>query len=162
MATTDTLARDEVTTAHELIGGFIVRCSLLEYRASQLVARWFCAGQKQKYLSYVLHGMSFRQSRQIIEERLTAYHPDPQALRGIMAEIQPLIERRDLVASGLLAKRRDGAGFCVKSHSGLRFLTAAGEEDIVDVGSLAKWSQKATNIADRLVRLGEQLRESAS
>lgn len=152
----------EVQAAHALIGGFIVRCSALEYRASQMIARWFCNGQKQKYLSYVLHGMSFPQMRQIIEERLTSYHPNPDAIRGAMAEIQPIIERRDLVASGLLSKAYDGSGYLVKSHSGLRYISGADEQDIIAVESLEHWSQQATRLAERLVRLGDELQDKAS
>ena len=83
MLTADTATADpEIEKAHALIGGFIVRCSALEFRASQLIARWFCADTKGKYLSYVLHGMSFTQMQQIIEERLSAYHPEPLATRS--------------------------------------------------------------------------------
>ncbi len=162
MLTADTATADpEIEKAHALIGGFIVRCSALEFRASQLIARWFCADTKGKYLSYVLHGMSFTQMQQIIEERLSAYHPEPQTLRDIMAEIRPIIERRDLVASGLLHKAYDGSGYRIKSHSGLRFLTGPGEEDVLVVDSLFEWSQRATRLAERLVRLGDQLRDRA-
>lgn len=33
----------EMLGAHAAIGGFMARCSLLDYRVSQFVARWFCA-----------------------------------------------------------------------------------------------------------------------
>ena len=63
-------AETEMCAAHAAIGGFIVRCSLLDFRVSQFMARWFCAHEKQKFLSYTLKAMPLAQKRQVIEERL--------------------------------------------------------------------------------------------
>lgn len=141
--------------AHAKIGGFLTRCSVLDYRAAQLIARWFCTGEKQKYLSYVLHSMEFEQKRQIVEERLTAYHPAPELLRETMAQAALVEERRRLVAKGLLAKSSDGT-LCVKSYAGGRFLSDPTSHDIIPVDELALWSQTAVTLAQRLIELGDQ------
>jgi hypothetical protein len=144
-------------TAHEYVGAFLVHCSLLEYRASQFVARWFCSEQKQKFLGYTLHGMRLAELRQIIEERLTPYHGTPGEVRETMAEIARVIERRDLVAKGLLTKDVDG-DFCIKSFCGLRFLSGPGEIDIIKVSALPEWTDRAKTLAERVVALGQDLR----
>ena len=54
-----TEADAEMRAAHTAIGGLIARCSLLDYRVSQFIARWFCAHEKQKFLSYTLRAMPF-------------------------------------------------------------------------------------------------------
>jgi hypothetical protein len=70
----------EMDQAHAKIGGFVPRCSLLDYRTSQFIARWFCEGEKQKFLSYTLKAMDFATRRQVIEERLSEWHQESQAL----------------------------------------------------------------------------------
>jgi hypothetical protein len=151
----------KVEQAHAAIGGFLVRCSALEFRIGQFIARWFCSNEKQKFLSYVLHSMPFAQKRQVVEERLTAFHPDPEALRSVMEEAASVFERRDLVASGLLSRLR-GGDYCIKSFSGARFLSEAGGRDILPIASLAEWSERATRLSDQLVGHGERLTDRAS
>lgn len=163
MAYRDQASEDEaeVQSAHSTVGGFIARCSALDYRTGQLIARWFCTGDKQKYLSYVLHSMPFEQKRQIVEERLTRYHPAPEDVRATMTEVAAVIARRDLVASGLLS-RFPGGGYCIKSFSGARFLDDPGEEDIIAIDALPEWSERATRLAERLIGIGDQLAERAA
>lgn len=146
--------------AHGAIGGFIVRCSLLDYRVSQFVARWFCAHEKQKFLSYTLMAMPFTEKRQVIEERLVNWHSDPQALRDAMAEISAVLERRNLVASGVLSRRSSGA-LCIKSFSGARFISTEGAIDILEIAELPLWSERASELSERLIGLGQGLREAA-
>jgi hypothetical protein len=153
-------ADEEMRAAHALIGGFIARCSLLDYRASQFMARWFCAHEKQKFLSYTLKAMPFAEKREVIDERLSQWHQDPDALRAAMAEIAALFERRDLVASGVLSRRSSGA-LCIKSFSGARFISDEGAIDIIDVAELATLSEHASELADRLIALGLGLRDAA-
>lgn len=159
-AAIETLVRD-TEQAHAIIGGFLARCSALDFRTGQLIARWFCSGDKQKYLSYVLHSMEFDQKRQVVEERLINYHRAPHELRKAVKEAAPIMERRNLITKGLLSTR-PGGRYCIKSFSGARFLTGPGEEDIIDVDTLPAWSQRATELADRLVKLGDQLTSSAA
>lgn len=113
----------EMQAAHGAIGRLIARCALLDYRVSQFVARWFCAHDKQKFLSYTLKkAMPFAQRRQVIEERLANWHQDPSTLRAAVAEVSAVLERRDLVASGVLSRRSSGV-LCIKSFSGARFIS---------------------------------------
>ncbi|WP_219894282.1 hypothetical protein [Aquisediminimonas profunda] len=146
--------------AHAEIGGFIARCSLLDYRVSQFVARWFCAQEKQKFLSYTLKAMPFAEKRQVIEERLTNWHKDPGALRSAMTEIAAVLERRNLAASGVLSRRSSGL-LCIKSFSGARFISEDGAVDIINVDDLSGWSEKASELSERMVALGMGLTESA-
>lgn len=150
----------EMRDAHAAIGGFIARCSLLDYRVSQFVARWFCAQEKQKFLSYTLKAMPFAEKRQVIEERLTNWHKDPGALRTALAEIAAVLERRNLVASGVLSRRSTG-GLCIKSFSGARFISDEGAIDIIDTAELAAWSEHASELAERMVSLGLGLKDQA-
>ena len=153
-------ADTQMQAAHAAIGGFIARCSLLDYRVSQFVARWFCSHEKQKFLSYTLKAMPYPENRQVIEERLTRWHGDPEALRLTMAEIAAVVERRNLVANGVLSRRSSGA-LCIKSFSGARFLSDAGAIDILDVAELAALSERASELAERLITLGLALRDTA-
>lgn len=154
-------ADTEMRTAHSEIGGFIARCSLLDYRVSQFVARWFCAHEKQKFLSYTLKAMPFAEKRQVIEERLSKWHNDPAALRAAMTEIAAVLERRKLVASGVLSRRSSGA-LCIKSFSAARFISDEGAIDILDISELAGLSERASELAERMVALGLELKDSAS
>lgn len=153
-------ADTEMRNAHAEIGEFIARCSLLDYRVSQFIARWFSSHEKQKFLSYTLKAMPFAEKRQVIEERLTNWHKDPEALRAAMAEIATVIERRNLVATGVLSRRSSGV-LCIKSFSGARIISDEGAIDIIDIGDLAAWSEKASELAERLIALGLGLREVA-
>jgi hypothetical protein len=150
-------AETEMQAAHTAIGGFIARCSLLDYRVSQFVARWFCSHEKQKFLSYTLKAMPFAEKRQIIEERLTAWHTDPHELRQAMIEIAAVFERRNLVATGVLSKRSSGK-LCVKSFSGARIISEPESIDIIDIDDLARWSECARELAERLGRLTSGLK----
>jgi hypothetical protein len=149
----------EMRNAHAAIGGFIARCSLLDYRVSQFIARWFCKQDKQKFLSYTLKAMPFAEKRQVIEERLTNWHKDPATLRGAMAEIAAVLERRNLVANGVLSRRSSGA-LCIKSFSGARIISDAGAIDIIDISELTIWSEQARELSERIVGLALRLRES--
>lgn len=146
--------------AHSAIGGFIVRCSLLDYRVSQFIARWFCTHEKQKFLSYTLRAMPFKEKREIIENRLVNWHGDPAALRAVMADVAAVLERRDLVATGLLSRRSSGA-LCIKSFSGARLISDQGAIDIINVDDLQVWSERARELVERLVSLGSGLTNSA-
>jgi hypothetical protein len=150
----------QMQIAHMAIGGFVARCSLLDYRVSQFVARWFCSHEKQKFLSYTLKAMPFHEKRQVIEERLTLWHDDPKALREAMSEIAAVLERRNLVASGVLS-RRSNTKLCIKSFSGARLISEPGAIDIINIEELDFWSEKATELAERLVALGLRLKDAA-
>lgn len=154
-------ANIQMNSAHTAIGGFIARCALLDYRVSQFMARWFCAHEKQKFLAYTLKAMPFTEKRQVIEERLANWHNEPEALRATIAEIGLLLERRDLVANGVLSRRSSGA-LCIKSFSGARFLSEPDAVDIIAVDDLAALSEKASELAERLISLGSGLTESAA
>jgi hypothetical protein len=145
--------------AHAEIGGFIARCSLLDYRVGQFMARWFCAHEKQKFLAYTLRAMPFAAKRQVIEERLANWHNDPAALRAAMAEANTVLERRNLAANGVLSRRSSGA-LCVKSFSGARIISEDGAIDILDVVELAAWSEKANELSERMVALGLGLKDA--
>tara|TARA_R100001244_G_scaffold20643_2_gene21403 strand:- start:77297 stop:77833 length:537 start_codon:yes stop_codon:yes gene_type:complete len=142
----------EILAAHAAIGGFIARCSLLDYRVSQFMARWFCTSDKQKFLSYTLKAMPFAEKRQVIEERLSDWHKDADALKDAMCDIAAMFERRDLAANGVLSRRASGV-LCIKSFSGARFITDAGAIDILDIADLAGWSEKANELSERLIVL---------
>jgi hypothetical protein len=150
----------EMRAAHAAMGGFIARCALLDYRVSQLMARWFCAQEKQKFLSYTLKAMPFAQKRQVIEERLTNWHSEPQALRETMAEIAAVLERRNLVASGVLSRRSSGI-LCIKSFSGARFISEEGVIDIIEIADLGIWSERATELSERVIGLAQELKDAA-
>jgi hypothetical protein len=150
-------ADTEMRAAHAAMGGLIARCALLDYRVSQLMARWFCAHEKQKFLSYTLKAMPFMLKRQVIEERLTNWHGEPHALREVMAEIAAVLERRDLVSSGVLSRRSNGV-LCIKSFSGARFISEECAIDIIDIAELSLWSERATELSERTISLAEKFR----
>lgn len=150
----------EMHAAHAAIGGLVARCSLLDYRVSQFMARWFCAQEKQKFLSYTLKAMPFTEKRQVIEERLTNWHKDAGALRSVLFEIAGVLERRNLVANGVLSRRSSGA-LCIKSFSGARFISDEGAIDIIAIGDLVSLSEKASELAERMVALGRGLEDAA-
>lgn len=150
----------EMLGAHAAMGGFIARCSLLDYRTAQFMARWFCSHDKQKFLSYTLKAMPFGEKRQVIEERLTNWHKEPESLRAAMAEIAAVLERRNLVASGILSRRTSGE-LCIKSFSGARFISDDDAIDILNVADLVIWSEKARELTERIVALGLGLSEVA-
>lgn len=153
-------ANTEMRAAHAAIGGFVARCSLLDYRVSQFVARWFCAHDKQKFLSYTLKAMPFAEKRQVIEERLSQWHKDPVALREAMREVAQVLELRNLVANGVLSRRSSGA-LCIKSFSAARFISAPDAIDIVDIADLDSLSERASELSERLIALGLQLTDAA-
>jgi len=146
--------------AHAEIGGFVARCSLLDYRVSQFVARWFCKHEKQKFLSYTLKAMPFAEKRQVIEERLSNWHKDADALREAMTEIAAVLERRNLVANGVLSRRSSGT-LCIKSFSAARFVSDKGAIDIIDISDLPTLSEQASELSERLIDLGNNLRDIA-
>lgn len=150
----------QMQAAHAAIGGFVARCSLLDYRVSQFMARWFCANEKQKFLSYTLKAMPFSQKRQIVEERLANWHNQPDDLCNAMAEIAAVLERRDLAASGVLSRRSSGQ-LCIKSFSGTKFISEPGAIDIIDIAELDEWSERATELSERMMALGMGLTEQA-
>jgi hypothetical protein len=150
----------EMQAAYAAVGGFIARCSLLDYRVSQFLARWFCAHEKQKFLSYTLKAMPFAEKRQVIEERLSIRHNDPQGVRGAMAEASAVLERRDLVASGVLSRRSVGT-LCIKSFSGARFISEDGAIDIINIDDLAAWSERARELSERVITLGLGFKDAA-
>ena len=123
------------------------------------MARWFCAQEKQKFLSYTLKAMPFAEKRQVIEERLTNWHKEPDLLRAAMADVAAVLERRNLVASGVLSRRSSGK-LCIKSFSGARFISEAGAIDILNVEDLAGWSERASELAERMVALGLKLTDT--
>lgn len=151
---------DRMQAAHAAIGGFIARCALLDYRVGQFAARWFCADDKQKFLSYTLKAMPFVEKRQVVEERLSNWHSEPGKLRETMAAIASVLERRDLVASGVLSRRSSGA-LCIKSFSAARFISDEGAIDIVDVADLPSWSERATELSDQILAHAKGLRNAA-
>jgi hypothetical protein len=152
-------ADDEMRGAHAELGGFIARCSLLDYRVSQFIARWFSSHDKQKFLSYTLKAMPFAEKRQVIEERLTNWHKDAGGLRAAMAEIAAVFERRNLAATGVLSRRSTGT-LCIKSFSGARIISEAGAIDIIEIAELAAWSERASELGERLIALGAGLRDA--
>lgn len=154
-------ADEQMRNAHAAIGGFIARCSLLDYRVGQFVARWFCANDKQKFLSYTLKAMPFAEKRQVIEERLTNWHKQPQDLRAAMTEVAAVLERRNLVSSGVLSRRSSGA-LCIKSFSAARLISDEGAIDILDIDDLALWSERASELTERLIALGLGLADTAN
>jgi hypothetical protein len=155
-----TQADAEMHAAHAAIGGFIARCSLLDYRVSQFIARWFCMHEKQKFLAYTLRAMPFAARREVIEERLGNWHKDPAALRATLAEIAAVLERRNLVASGVLSRRSSGV-LCIKSFSGARIISEPDAIDIVDIAELCGWSEQASELSERLIALGLGLSDLA-
>lgn len=137
--------------AQEIIGHFVVHCSLMDYRAGQFIARWFLDGDKLKYLSYVLHAMDFEEKRNLIAERMIEYFPNQDELRSLAREAELIMQRRNLVTRGLLSAI-DGE-FCIKSFSASRFLSASEGDDIIFVARLPDWSARARAVADRFVEL---------
>lgn len=142
--------------AHAMIGGFILRCSVLNYRAGQMIAHWFCRDERERQLSYVLHNLDFRQKRDVVIERLSRHHPAAEELMAAMDEAEKIMQRRDLAIHGLLSGPPNGP-FLIKSFSAARFLRGEGETDILPVSELEAWSMKATAIAEELVRLADRL-----
>jgi hypothetical protein len=145
-----------IDQAHAVVGGFVLRCSLMNYRAGQMIAHWFCTDEREKQLSYVVHNMDFRLKRDIVIERLSRHHPAANELRSAMDEAERIMQRRDLAAQGLLSGPPQGP-FFLKSFSAGRFLRGDGESDILDVAEIPQWSMRATAISEELVRLTDRL-----
>jgi hypothetical protein len=141
--------------AHAIVGGFILRCSVLNYRAGQMIAHWFCSDEREKLLSYVTHSIDFAKKKDIVAERLTRYHPAAEELRAAIEEAAEVMRRRDLVASGLLSGPPEGP-FFIKSFSAAKFLQGE-ERDVLPVDELPQWSARATALAEEIVRLTDRL-----
>jgi len=137
--------------AQEIIGHFVVHCSLMDYRASQFIARWFLEDDKLKYLSYVLHAMNFEEKRNIIAERMIDYFPNPDDLLSLTGEAELIMQRRNLVTRGLLSTMQ--GEFCIKSFSASKFLSAAEGDDVIMVKELPGWAARARAVAERLVEI---------
>ncbi len=149
----------DVTTAeqaHEVVGGFILRCSVMNYRTGQMIAHWFCSDEREKLLSYVVHNIDFKAKRDIVIERVTRYHPAADELVALINDADKVMQRRDLAVHGLLSGA-PGGPYSIKSFSAARFLRSDGEHDILPVAELPMWSAKATSISEELVRLTDRL-----
>jgi hypothetical protein len=150
---------DTTERAHEVIGGFLVRCSLMNYRAAQMIATWFSEDERFKPLTYVMHDLPFANKRDVVALRLTADHPEAEALRTVMREADEIMQRRDLVAQGLLSS--NGAGvFTIKSHSASKFLRDTDALDILPVDEIPSWSARAVTVCEEILRLADLLRRS--
>jgi hypothetical protein len=60
------------------------------------------------------------------------------------------------------ATRRSSGALCIKSFSGMRFLSDDGAVDIIDIDDLPSWSEKATELSERLIALGGGLRDPSA
>jgi len=157
------MADAEVMTAeqaHEIIGGFLVRCSLMNYRSGQMIARWFSEDERFKPLGYVMHNLSFSHKKDVVALRLTTGHPEADAVRAVMEEADAIMQRRDLVANGLLSGGPKGS-FSIKSHSAARFLMGSGEVDILPVSEIPAWSARAVAASEEIVRLADFMKGRA-
>lgn len=146
-----------IDEAHAVIGGFILRCSLMNYRAGQMIAHWFCTDEREKQLSYVTHNIDFRMKRDIVIERLSRYHPAANELMAAMDTAERIMQRRDLAVHGLLSGPPRGP-FFIKSFSAARFLRGENEKDVLPVVEIPQWSTRATAISEELVRLTDRLK----
>jgi hypothetical protein len=153
---TDEVRVTSAEQAHAIVGGFILRCSVLNYRAGQMIAHWFCTDEREKFLSYVAHSIDFQKKKDIVAERLTTYHPAAADLKSVMEQAAEVMQRRDLVAAGLLSGPPEGP-FFIKSFSAARFLRAEGQRDILPVAEIPAWSAKAVALSEDLVRLTDRL-----
>jgi hypothetical protein len=77
-----------------------------------------------------------------------------------MAEIAAVLERRNLVASGVLSRRSSGI-LCIKSFSGARFISEEGVIDIIEIADLGIWSERATELSERVIGLAQELKDAA-
>jgi hypothetical protein len=146
--------------AYAVVGGFIARCSLMDYRAGQMIARWF-TGEAANFrqLGYVMHDLPFRQKRDVMTARLTAFHPEADALTAVMAEAELIMQRRDLALNGLLGPDRR-LGFAIKSHSASRYILDG--DDILPVSEIPEWSARAVTATEEIQRLATRCRHSRS
>jgi hypothetical protein len=144
--------------AHAVVGGFILRCSVLNYRAGQMIAHWFCTDEREKFLSYVAHSIDFQKKKDIVAERLTRYHPAAAELKAAMGAADEVMQRRDLVVGGLLSGPPEGP-FFVKSFSAARFLRGEGQRDVLPVAEIPAWSAKAVSISEEIVRLTNRMNQ---
>jgi hypothetical protein len=156
MPSTGDSAVTSIDQAHAIIGGFILRCSVMNYRAGQMIAHWFCTDEREKQLSYVTHNMDFRLKRDIVIERLSRYHPAANELMQAMNEAELIMQRRDLAVQGLLSGPPHGP-FYIKSFSAGRFLKGEGETDVLAVAEIPDWSNRVTALSEALVRLTDRL-----
>ena len=60
-----------------------------------------------------------------------------------------------------MVSRRSLGALCIKSFSGARFISHEGAIDIVNIADLAGWSEKASELAERMVALGLELKDFA-
>ena len=97
------LDSDPVEQAHAIVGGFILRCSVMNYRAGQMIAHWFCSDEREKTLSYVTHSIDFKQKRDIVVERVSRFHTAAAEMVSVMEEADRVMQRRDLSVHGLLS-----------------------------------------------------------
>jgi hypothetical protein len=156
MADTATLV-DTAESAHAVMGGFLARCSLMNYRAAQMIATWFSEDDRFKPLTYVMHDLPFANKRDVVALRLTADHPEADALRAVIEEADRIMQRRDLVAHGLLSSNGGGV-FQIKSHSAGKFLRDTEAPDILAIDELRAWSARAVTACEEMLRLAELMR----
>lgn len=139
---------------HEVIGRYIVLCSMLDYRLSQLLSRWFTPKSRLKFLSNVIHSIEPARKREIIRERLSAHHPAGREIIGLIDDVEKVLSRRDLAVHGVLSSTGDG-GYVLKNLASHRALSLESDPDQLRVEDIPTWSQEAMRLTSEVVRLSQ-------
>ena len=155
MSEDSTFAQSVTAQAHEAVGAFILRCALMDYRASQFIARWLTRGEPFKFLSNVMHVMDFEERRQILAERIAPLHQASEALVELASEYAAIMRRRAVVTHAILGAGPDGR-MHVKTFSALRILDE-GPIDTLCIDDLPEWSRRAVTATGAFVKLSDPL-----
>ena len=154
MKTPDETVPTAYDEPHEVIGRFVVLCSMLDYRLSQLLSRWFSQGSRLKFLSNVIHNIDPERKLEIIAERLSLHHPAGAAVARLMGEIEPVLRRRDLAVHGVLTGL-SGGRHGLKNLAAHRALDPGEEGEVLPVEEIPAWSQEAMRLTAEVVKLSQ-------
>lgn len=143
---------------HEVIGRFVVLCSSLDYRQSQLLSRYFTPGSRVKFLSNVIHSIPPELKSEIIADRLALYHPKGKELPAHVEQVGAVLARRDLAVHGVLTKTNDG--YVLKNLAAHPIRHNSEILDVLAISEIPKWSQEAIRLTGETMRLAK-LKEAA-
>ncbi|HWA22010.1 MAG TPA: hypothetical protein VG735_06405 [Caulobacterales bacterium] len=145
---------------HEVIGRFVVLCSTLEYRQSQLLSRYFTPGSRVKFLSNVIHSIPAELKSEIIAERLSLYHPKGKELPAHVEQVGAVLARRDLAVHGVLTAV--AGGYALKNLAAHPIRHNGEILDELLVSEIPKWSQEAIRLTGETMRLAKLSEEQAA
>lgn len=150
MKTPDGTVAADYDQAHEVVGRFVLLSSMLDYRLSQLLSRWFSPGTRLKFLSNVVHSIDLDRKLQIIGERLSQRHVAGEEIVALVSAIDAVFQRRELAIHGVLGRMADGR-YCLRNLAAHR--AGADVDDALPIDDIPRWSEEAMRLTSEITRL---------